>query len=210
MPPTTDKDDNVDKLVEKMRQLKVEEDEKEAAKLIAKHKLERQGLEEKHANAMRVLEDEQKATIDPSAEKLQQFQDARASLVASFKHEKQRLRNRQQQERKQEKKIKEVLKYTEGMTELKILQDMCDKLRDFIDLGKDGAVPGTRTQCKSHLKKIYINIFDYIQGIATGKFLVLKSVSELNKRCNKIGRFPLERAKSKGLKVFLKNLYRGH
>ena len=53
--------------------------------------------------------------------------------------------------------------------------------------------------CKKRLRRVYINIFDYVAGKYS---LQMKSLSELRKRCEEGGYYPKKRAKTEGLRVF--------
>lgn len=77
---------------------------------------------------------------------------------------------------------------------------------------KEGANVSSITQCKKHLKKVYINIYDYVAMLegreseyGEAKF-VCKNLKELRIRCGEAGFYPKKHAKAGTLKHLLKVL----
>lgn len=58
--------------------------------------------------------------------------------------------------------------------------------------------------CKKKLDRVYINIFDYVVGDYS---LQMKTLGELRRRCRQRGYYPKKKAKTEGLKIFLRHLF---
>ena len=98
--------------------------------------------------------------------------------------------------RRRTKDVARVNAHFEDRTELDILQEMVLKLMNVDP-------PATRTACAKLLDKVYINIFDYVDGHYDR---ACRSRTGLLKRCKARGFFPLKRAKSEQLRGLLKVL----
>lgn len=89
---------------------------------------------------------------------------------------------------------------------LEIVQEMC---RNLLQL-EEGEVPSSITQCKKLFRLIFINIYDYVDGIYDKRF---KTIVELRKRCKNLQRnrgygfYPIKEAKSDGLKDLLRTMF---
>ena len=100
---------------------------------------------------------------------------------------------------KLKKNIVKVDAYFKNKTGLCALQEAVTNL---LKIPANEAHEMNEPQCKKALKGVYINIFDYVAKRFNQQ---KKNVWLLKKRCEVCGFYPLKKAKSKGLKVFLKH-----
>tara|TARA_Y100000361_G_C11022930_1_gene270598 strand:+ start:207 stop:515 length:309 start_codon:yes stop_codon:yes gene_type:complete len=97
-----------------------------------------------------------------------------------------------------EKRLKHANLFFDNKPVLEIMQQMVTKLTH--------RQPGkTVTQCRKQLKNTHIHILDYVEGNYQKTF---NSVGQLRHYIKtSLGPFPLQEAKSKGLKGLLRQLY---
>ena len=117
------------------------------------------------------------------------------SLKANVKRLKLEIK-RAKKDLKEAKDNEAVNVYFHDKTNLQIVQEICENL-----VGERGE---TVNACMDHLKGVYINIYDYVEGDYEQTCF---SLQDLKKRCIKRGYFKLDRAKNEHLKALLKKLF---
>lgn len=99
-----------------------------------------------------------------------------------------------------------VNNWANNRNHLELVREMCENLCRL----REEDVPRTITKCKELLKRIYINIYDYVQK---NYDFQMRTPRALIRRCKQLqrergyGYFPIQMAKAVGLKDLLRQLF---